>query len=378
MQKSSAFYQVKKKRNIVNLMFRDRDYLITKEGIIFRVYGYIHPPNQGVCDVEYAPELIYTSNDPRAIRYLCLDDGEERENRFYKFYFDGGLKFIQKKYPQYQVNYKPLNTKLVGLDGTQVYEKIEPRDELEDILSSELNDSLLKTMNHILELIIENSSLKTSNFGVFGSICLDFYHVKYSDIDFIIYGKKELKELRESLFDIYKNKDLNFSNEFEHVNLDTFIKSSWKFENYSLKEYVENEKSKLIYSVIESPFIDRTIKIEFEPVKKISEISNEYENIISINNLGWIELIARVVDDTDAFYLQSIYKIEVLEILVGKNVDVHQVCNYLEEFRGIAKNDDKILVRGNLEKVICKNFEYYQVTLSYGVKNHSKQVLKTI
>ena len=104
-------------------MFRDRDYLISKEGIIFRVYGYIHPPNQGVCDVEYAPESIYHSSDPRAIRYLCLDDGRERENRFYKFYFDGGLRFVQEKYPQYQVNYRPLNSKLVGLDEDQVDRK---------------------------------------------------------------------------------------------------------------------------------------------------------------------------------------------------------------------------------------------------------------
>ena len=359
-------------------MFRDRDYLITKEGIIFRVYGYIHPSDQCVCDVEYAPESIYYSNNPRAIRYLCLDDGNMRENRFFKFYFDGGLRFVQQKYPQYQIYYKPLDSKLVGLETDQIYRKIEPQEELQEILNSELNDSLLKTMNHILEIILESSSLKVSDFGVFGSICLDFYHVKYSDIDFIIYGRKELKELRNTLLDIYMSKDLNIYNEFENIDLSSFIKTSWKFENYSLKDYVENEKSKLIYSVIDSPFSDRTIKIEFEPVKKISEINNEYDDIVSIENQGWTELTAKILDDSDAFYLQSIYKIAVLDVLIGKRREVQQICNYLEEFRGIAQKDDIILVKGNLERVICNNSEYFQVTLSYGVKNHSKQVLKKV
>ncbi|NHI94277.1 MAG: hypothetical protein EAX96_17430 [Candidatus Lokiarchaeota archaeon] len=359
-------------------MYRDRDYLITEEGIIFRVYGYIHPQKKGICDVEYASESIYVSKDPRAIRFLCLDDGQERENRFYKFYFDGGLKFIQEKYSQYQVYYKPLETKLVGLDESQVYKKIDPHQELQEILNSDLNDSLLKTMNHVLEIILNHSSLKISDFGCFGSICLDFYHVKYSDIDFIIYGRKELAELRETLSTIYKSKKEKLSNEFDLIDSESFVKSSWKFQNYSLKEYLENEKNKLIYSVIQSPFSDRSIKIEFEPVKKFSEIKNEYDDIISIKNEGWIELTARIVEDQDAFYLQSIYIIEVLDIKVGKKVEILQICNYLEEFRGIAKKNDIVLVKGNLERVICKNREYFQVTISYGMKHHSKQVLKPI
>lgn len=357
-------------------MFKDRDYLITKEGIIFRVYGYIHPLNKAVCDVEYAPESLFISDDPRSLRFLCKDNGIPDSNKYYKFIFDGGLQFIKNKYPDYQVDYEPLNTKLVGLNENQVKSHVKPHNKLNEIVTKANKDSLLKTMNLILDTIFDHSSLKLSDFGCFGSICLDFYHIKYSDIDLIIYGKKELDELRKTLAELYKINELNIVNEFDSIDLKTFTKSSWKFKNYSLKEYVETEKKKLIYSVINSPFSNRQVKIEFEPVKKQSEIKNNYEDILSIENLGWIEVKARILDDSESYYLQSIYKIEVINILKGLNVEINWICNYLEEFRGAVQTGDIVIVKGYLEKVICKKNEYYQVTISYGMKRHSEQVLK--
>jgi len=247
---------------------------------------------------------------------------------------------------------------------------------LKKIISIESKDSLQQTMDQILSIIMDHSSLKLSDFGCFGSLCLNFYHVKYSDVDLIIYGKKELDELCDTLSEIYKLKELNFVNEFDLIDLKTFNKSSWKFKNYSLKEYVETEKKKLIYSVIDSKFSKRAVKIEFEPVMKQSEILNPYEEIISIENHGWMEIKARILDDSESFYLQSLYKIEVIDIIKGKNVEINLICNYLEEFRGAVQTGDMVIVKGYLEKVICKKNEYYQITISYGMKRHSEQVLK--
>jgi len=40
---------------LASLRLRDRDAITTKEGLIFRVYGYTHPLDGFVCDLEYAP-----------------------------------------------------------------------------------------------------------------------------------------------------------------------------------------------------------------------------------------------------------------------------------------------------------------------------------
>ncbi|MFX1295329.1 MAG: hypothetical protein ACFFD2_10815, partial [Promethearchaeota archaeon] len=88
--------------------YRDRDAPVTKEGIIFRTFGYTHPLNACFCDVEYAPNTIYQTSDPRAMRFLYRDPSDSKGvgATYYKFYFDGGLKFIKRNYPQYQILHK--------------------------------------------------------------------------------------------------------------------------------------------------------------------------------------------------------------------------------------------------------------------------------
>jgi len=61
---------------------RDRDGIVTREGLIFRVFGYSHPPNAYICDAEYASANIFSSKVPRAPR-----DGSISP-LFYKFYDD--------------------------------------------------------------------------------------------------------------------------------------------------------------------------------------------------------------------------------------------------------------------------------------------------
>ncbi|MHA1132561.1 MAG: hypothetical protein ACTSQQ_17375 [Candidatus Helarchaeota archaeon] len=302
------------------LLLRDRDAPITEEGIVFRTYGYTHPPNAAFCDVEYAPASIYQSSDPRAVRYLYRgpSDGVGIGPKYFKFYFDGGLRYVQEKFPQYQLTHKALKTKLVGITEPVIIRR--PDEKLEDIMRKSPEDGLINTLMEVIDLIIDQSQLKVHDFGIFGSI-------------------------------LY-------------------------FKNYSIQEYPFYDSRKLIYAIIQSKRLPRRVKIEFEPVKKWSEIKNEYSNQIQIEKIGWIEVIAEVVDDRDAFFMESIYGIEVLDVLEGpKNYDIRRILSFVEEFRGQVKRDETILVAGNLEKVTLLGGDFYQITLSYG-PHYYDQTLK--
>ena len=350
--------------------FRDRDAPISKEGIIFRTYGYIHPPNACFCDVEYAPSSIYSTSDPRAIR---TGSGEI----FYKFYFDGGLQFIKKKYPIYQIFHKALRTKLVGIDHSQAAVIRRPDERLRQILKDPPQNKLIDVLVEVLDLVTEHSQLKTHDFGVFGSICHNFYHMDYSDIDLIIYGRRSLKELRETLADFYQQPSFPIQNEFLGWDYKTSTKQ-WHFKHYGIQEYPYYEYRKLIYAVIRSKKINRVVKIEFEPVKKWGEIGNEYGELVRIERVGWIKATARVLEDQDAFNMESIYKIEISEILEGTKVDdIDRILSFVEEFRGQVQRDEEILIEGNLERVILRNKEFHQITLSYGPRYY-EQTLKRI
>ena len=349
------------------MRFRDRDAPITPEGLLFRTYGYDHPVNACFCDLEYAPDTLYSTEDPRAVR----DGGEER---YLKFYFDGGMKFIRDHFPHYQILHEPLGRSLVGVNEGQQDRVIRPDDRLQEQMRVD-GDPLNNVLKDLLNLILDNSDLKSLDFGVFGSIAHGFHNPLYSDVDLIIYGKKQLGELRRTLYKLYDEGALR--NEFEEWSSDE-PPAHWNFTRYSKDEYGLYQERKMIYSLLDSERLNRTVKIEFEPVRRWDEIENEYGLTNSIKNLGRVEAVVEVLSDDEAGFMPSVYPVKTREISSEINLhDLTRIVSYVEEFRLQVMAGEKALVRGDLELVETSNEQFYQITLSYG-PNYFDQVLKTL
>jgi predicted nucleotidyltransferase len=350
---------------------RDRDAPLSPEGIIFRVYGYNHPKNACLCDVEYANSRIYNSKDPRAPRFA--KDGEN----YYKFYADGGLNFVKHNYPQYLIFYPPFQNNQVGIKKNQMKELRQPDKKLKEILSNDPPDRLIELTMHIFELIEDHSTLKRQFFGVFGSILHDFYHLDYSDIDLIIYGKKNLEKFREVMSDFYSDNSFPINNEFDGPAAN-ITPRHWYYKNYSVQEYLKYQRQKLIYATIKSKKMNRIVKIEFEPVKTWNEIREKNIENLRIEKVGWIRASGRIIDGSNGFYIGGSYSVAIDKILEGPKIDgIEKIVNYLEEYRGQLRDDEKFLVEGNLEKVITPRDEFHQITLTYG-PNYDDQVLKKL
>lgn len=350
------------------LRLRDRDAIITKEGLIFRVFGYFHPSNAYVCDAEYAPAEIFKSNNPKAFR-------NRGKNVFYKFYEDEGWKFIFDKFPQYTIFYEMLNAKTVGVQQSDIVEMRKPKETLENLVEMEPKDELHLALQKALRIATQGSGLATENFGVFGSLLHGFYHPQFSDIDLIIYGGKSIARLRETLQELYAANSSRFRNEFE---TDDAVKGkAWRFKNYGVNEFLWHQKRKLIYGLFDDAKSGRTVKAEFEPVKKWREIISEYDSNVRILRKGWVKINARVVEDDDAPFIPSVYGIEPLEVLSGAKeaLEAVRVFSYMEEFRLQAKKDETVYVEGNLEEVVSPKGSFHQVTLTY-CPRYYEQVLK--
>jgi len=350
------------------LKLRDRDTILTADGILFRVYGYLHPKGAYVCDPEYASPKVFQSTNPRAKR-------GEKETVYYKFFADEGLKLILNKFPQYTVFYEPLQKCLVGVNEADIAEVRKPEVGLQQVLQKEPNDVLLKALHDLLDRVLSQSGLKTTDFGVFGSLLHDFYHPDLSDLDFIVYGRENMNRLCMALETLYRE-DSSLRNEFDGMK--AVEQKDWKFLNYSLEEYRWHQQRKLIYAYFDSADAGRVVKAEFEPVKSWKENVNEFNNFARISHAGWIKAIVEITDDKDAPYIPSIYKIDVKEVLTGPEfLDITRIFSYMEEFRMQAKKGEKVLVEGNLEKVIDGTNIYHQITLSYGPRYY-EQTMKVI
>jgi predicted nucleotidyltransferase len=346
---------------------RDRDAIITRENIILRVYGYFHPRNAYVCDVEYAPAAVYKSADRRAIR-------TKRKQVYYKFYADEGLHFVQDKHPQYTIFYEPLQQRLVGVRQELIWKTRRPEEKFRQLIKKPSKDALLEVLHNICQMITTRSTLQREDFGVFGSLLHSFYHPNFSDLDLIVYGKEKLVKLRELLEELYREKSSPLRNEFETE--DAVKGKHWRFINFDPKEYVWHQRRKVIYAVFEDEKSGRAVKMEFEPVRAWEEIRNEYSSKTRVMKKGWIGTIARITGDRDAPFIPSIYQIEPIKVLKGARVEnLQRVISYVEEFRMQAHRDEEIYVEGNLEQVTSSTKTFHQITLTYGPRYY-EQVLK--
>lgn len=353
---------------MASLKLRDRDAIITKEDLVFRVFGYSHPPNAYICDAEYASAKVFKSTDPRAPR-----TGDNQ--LFYKFYNNEGLKLVFNHFPQYTVFNEMLGQKVVGVNEADVAEARKPIELLQVLVETEPNDELHDAMQRVLKIVLQGSGLSVKNFGVFGSMLHGFYHPKFSDIDLVVYGRKENFKVRETLEALYSDGASGFRNEFGTDQV--MCGKQWRFKNYSVKEFLWHQQRKLIYGLFDDAKSRRTIKAEFEPVKAWNEIASEYESKARILQKGWVKIYARVVADNGAPFIPSVYGIEPLEVVNGTReaLEAMRVFSYMDEFRLQAQKDEKICVEGNLEEVSSPKGQFHQITLTY-CPRYYEQVLK--
>lgn len=355
---------------MANLKLRDRDAIQTHEGLIFRVFGYSHPPGAYICDAEYASANIFKSTDPRAPR-------TGRNQVFYKFYNDEGWKLVSSTFQKYTIYHEMLRRKVIGINEADIAETRKPEERLQALIKTEHKDELISAMQQVLDISTKKSGLKTSNFGVFGSMLQAFHHPKLSDIDLIVYGKKENAKIRKALAALYKDNRSSLHNEFES---DQAMKSKqWRFKNFSVEDFVWHQRRKQIYGLYDDKASGRTIKAEFEPVKAWKEIKSEYDPKARIERKGWVKLKARVTADDEAPFIPSIYKIEPLEVLSGERdaLEAKRVLSFMEEFRLQAQKDEVVIVEGNLEEVVSPKKSFHQVTLTY-CPRYYEQVLKVL
>lgn len=355
---------------MANVRLRDRDAIITKEGLIFRVFGYAHPSNSYICDAEYASAEIFKSDNPKAFR-------NQGQHIFYKFYEDEGWRFINQNFPKYTIFHEMLQKKVIGLHRRNIVKVRRPNEKLQKLIEADPEDELLSALQNVLEFTTQHSGLSAKDFGVFGSVLHGFHNPKFSDIDLTIHGRKSLARLCETLQELYRDSFSLLKNEFE---TEESVKGKrWRFQNYNPKEYVWHQRRKMIYALFYDKRTERMIKTEFEPVKDWKEINNEYDSETRIVQRGWTKMLARVVKDQDAPFIPSIYGVEPLKILHGAKdtIKVSRIISYMEEFRMQARRDEVIYVEGNLEEVETPKGNFYQVTLTY-CPRYYEQVLKVV
>jgi predicted nucleotidyltransferase len=234
----------------------------------------------------------------------------------------------------------------------------------------------MSALHDIVDSVTKRSGLSRDDFGIFGSMLHGFYHPRFSDVDLAVYGTRSLQTLREMLGEVYEEDRSSLANEFESDQV--IAGKRWLFRSISVKEFVWHQRRKLIYALFNDTRSGRMIKTEFEPVRAWEEI-REQNSIEKVESCGWVRMIARVIDDSQAPFMPSIYGIQPLNVLIGPTsaLDADCIVSFLEEFRLQVFKDEIAYVEGNLEHVENQNRSHYQITLTF-CPRYYEQTLKTV
>ncbi len=82
--------------------------------------------------------------------------------------------------------------------------------------------------------------------------------------------------------------------------------------------------------------------------------------------LGLVEIEATVSDSSEDMFIPAIYYIEEVSIVKGTNVQgIKEVVSYDRNYGDVAKEGERILCRGKLERVESRNRSgsYYRVSI---------------
>lgn len=327
--------------------FRDRDYLRTEEGFFFCVVGSMHPRDRVISYLKYVPEESGK-----------WGRGKERFKRALPNYTIPDLmktfKFLEK-HPNYLYDSPVMNIKMSAVPLNKIESHLKPEEKIRSLMKRVNLDPLQHKVVDLVSLLSEQSGVPTEYFGVTGSVLLDI-HQDFSDIDLIVYGVENSVLVKKAFKWMYEEPDSSVHR------FDKRMTREWCLNKTRMYPLTYREAAE-IFRRKWSRGLFRGTMFSVHPVKLEEEVTERYGDRIYLPE-GMIEIEAKVSDASEADFLPSVYMVKEVKITDGRVVeDIREVASYEGLYGGLAEEDERILVKGKLERVYDKrdNSEYHRV-----------------
>jgi len=311
---------------------KDRDFIETKEGLIFCVVGYLHPPDRYTAYLKYIPSLKgkWRREGIRYKRTLPYYHLSQMENTY---------KFLKKTYPEYIYDCPVRNIEISSVPKDRVKRYYPPRERIAQLIEEGPDDSLEDKLLNLIYYITENTSLNFRDFGVTGSILTETHNPDFSDIDLTVYGLEATLIAKNFLIsskdqDVISSIGKNHKQKFLRTRSDRF-----PLEINDLKQILERRWNFGIY---------KGTYFSIHPIRRDKDITETYGEK-TYNQLGVISGTSKISDDQESHYLPSIYG---LKQTSGEGLpNLKNLVSYESLFSGVFYQGEKIDFRGVLEEV---------------------------
>jgi predicted nucleotidyltransferase len=313
---------------------KDRDFLRTREGMLFCVTGYLHPPDRYTAYLKYYP-------DPGG----KWRDGETAYRRELAYYHVRNvaktIRYLEEHHPRYVSDCPVRGIRFSMISRDDVARYYLPQERLQEILSSP-RDPLEEETCALVAHLASAAGLPPSLFGVTGSLLTSSHNPAFSDIDLLIYGQAHAATLRAILGSEGRT---DFRRPTPEQLAPWCRRVAQQFQ-LTRDEAVYLARRRWNYG----HFGERYVSIH--AIRQDDEITEQYGDRI-YRGQGVARIRAILADVSEALFLPAVYRVAGVQVLEGNPAvaAVREIVSHEGLFCDIAEAGEGVEAYGKLETV---------------------------
>ena len=281
-----------------------RDFIQTKQGLIFAVVSYQPQDNKVGCFLRYIVE----------------------DNAWIKVDTEQANTLLKQSYPQYYYQSKQFDTTFHAVAVSEIIKHYRPEDRLQSVLQRAPTDEIEQKLHQLIPILVRYG-VDCNFLGLTGSMLINQQQHK-SDIDLVVYGRKAFQQTRQAVQKALAESIINkLSLALMKDNFDRRA-CELSFDEFS---WHENRK-------FNKAAIDGT-KFDIGMVCLANELEHDHHQY---QKQGIRTVITTVVDDHRAFDFPAFYVVD--DELTA------EIVSFTHTYVGQAKTGERIEVSGTVER----------------------------
>jgi len=180
---------------------RDGDTVVTRDKLIFYVFGYEHPERRVFSFLKYIPVDLKPHFQMRFLKkHWTLEDVEllRPEKLYTAQNFKKLLEAFRKHLPHYVYSCPFRGKEIVSVPLELIERVYVPSECLEMLARKKRKDSLQRLAVELTSLLSDESGVPLEDFGIHGSVALGMHNVE-SDIDLVVYGSYNFRSIEKTI-----------------------------------------------------------------------------------------------------------------------------------------------------------------------------------
>jgi predicted nucleotidyltransferase len=318
-------------------VYRDKDYVKTDSGVIFKIKTYSHPADSVIAFPRFIP---YTVIPMRLWEHTWLIDGKEYSRFDVRVTATSEIKAVFAHFCQLYPQFEPHDLPgMVRVPHTSITEHLTPQAGLRRLRGLAGQDDLQRATNRFAE-ICDALGVPPEALGITDSL-FDAHTIGFSDIDFVIYGAANYRRVISYLKSPERDSEILLPSVEEWQ--ERYIATDVKDMPLSPRVYALHKVRKYEESSIDGH------KLSLFAVRGDADhIGDRWEDLgVGFPRLGPLRITGTVVDASEAMFRPSIYEVQTdLTLPGGREIQTVTIINHRREYISQVQEGESIVAFG--------------------------------